>query len=309
MPLSRINVLIFISKFLCKNVESGMAMNKASIPAIILSTALLVTASAIAQKLPGVQEVSVRAPANIKVDGKLTEWNNQFQAYNKATEIFYTISNDDDKLYLTVQATDLDIIMKIIEGGVTLTINGAGKMKDQEGVAITYPVLNKKLFPETGPAINIDKPESWTADSFIVVLNRELITKATDIQVVGVREISNHMLSIYNPEGIKVSALFDNKTVLTYELAVPLKHLGLSVNESLVYNIKLNGMGYDGTFKTLNQGFRHLRTKVYQRLRSGARPALADDGINLTFVGPNVPLVVQMISPTDFWGEYKLLSN
>ncbi len=269
---------------------------------------LLVPVFVIAQKLPNIQEANLRAPAVIKVDGKPTEWNNQFQAYNKTTDISYTISNDNDKLYLAVQAVDLDIIMKIIEGGITLTVNGIGKMKDQEGVAITYPILDKLSFPETGPPIDIDKPESWTADSFMVRLNSEFIARAKELRVKGVKEIPNHILSIYNPEGIKVAAGFDNKTVLTYEVALPLKYLGLSVNEPkpFTYNIKLNGMGYDGTFKTLMAGFRHQRLKVYYKLRSGARPALADDGINLTFVGPNVPLVIQMILPTDFWGEYTL---
>ncbi|HCN82336.1 MAG TPA: hypothetical protein DIT07_01770, partial [Sphingobacteriaceae bacterium] len=69
---------------------------------------IIIPVTTSAQKLPNIQEASLRAPAGIKVDGKATEWNNQFQAYNKATEIFYTISNDDDKLYLAVQATDLD---------------------------------------------------------------------------------------------------------------------------------------------------------------------------------------------------------
>lgn len=40
-----------------------------------------------AQKLPNLQQSSMRAPANIKIDGKPIEWG-QYQAYNRATEIF-----------------------------------------------------------------------------------------------------------------------------------------------------------------------------------------------------------------------------
>ena len=50
----------------------------------IVFCAILFVLSANAQKLPNTQETSLRAPANLKVDGKPTEWNNQFQAYNKA---------------------------------------------------------------------------------------------------------------------------------------------------------------------------------------------------------------------------------
>ncbi|HCN84775.1 MAG TPA: hypothetical protein DIT07_14330 [Sphingobacteriaceae bacterium] len=128
----------------------------------LLLFVFVISLTASAQKLPNVQETSLRAPTAIKVDDKPTEWNNQFQAYNKTTEIFYTISNDDDKLYLTVQATDLDVINKILEGGVSLRINGLGKMKDQGGKVITYPVIVKEKFRQT---IDIDKPDDWTADS------------------------------------------------------------------------------------------------------------------------------------------------
>jgi len=64
--------------------------------------ALLLTAISIgvyAQKLPNVQLGSVQAPADIKIDGKTTEWHDQFQAYNRATDIYYTLSNNDNHLY------------------------------------------------------------------------------------------------------------------------------------------------------------------------------------------------------------------
>jgi len=83
----------------------------------------------IAQNLPNAQQRSLWAPATIKIDGKPTEWNNQFQAYNHATDILYTISNDNDNLYLIIQASKPRIIDKIIDVGVTFIINTAGKKK------------------------------------------------------------------------------------------------------------------------------------------------------------------------------------
>ena len=56
-----------------------------------------------AQKLPNVQQASLRAPENVKVDGKPTEWGDKLQAYNKATDVFYTIANDYNNLYLIIQ--------------------------------------------------------------------------------------------------------------------------------------------------------------------------------------------------------------
>src|SRR5476649_2012908 len=118
-----------------------MDLNKKLIPLKSIFSILLFGCSflnAVAQKLPNVQTASVRAPANIKIDGKTTEWNNTFQAYNHATDIFYTVSNDDAKLYLTIQASDKLVINKIMSGGITFTIQKSGKKTDKDGISITY---------------------------------------------------------------------------------------------------------------------------------------------------------------------------
>src|ERR1700761_303273 len=120
--------------------------------ALCLTCSMFVTASA--QKLPNVQTASLRAPANMKIDGKATEWNNQFQAYNHATDIFYTISNDDSKLYLTVRATDKQVMNKILRGGVTFTVQPSGKKTDKDGISITYPLFDQKSIPNVPPVFN-----------------------------------------------------------------------------------------------------------------------------------------------------------
>ena len=48
-------------------------------------------ASVQAQKLPNKQEISFRAPANVKIDGKATEWGD-FKAYNSAIELLMMIT-------------------------------------------------------------------------------------------------------------------------------------------------------------------------------------------------------------------------
>lgn len=81
---------------------------------------LIMIVAANAQKLPDIQKSGLRAPANLRIDGKATEWNNKFQAFNKNIDVFYTISNDDDNLYLAIQAIDIKTIYKIFNGGISL---------------------------------------------------------------------------------------------------------------------------------------------------------------------------------------------
>ncbi len=113
-------------------------------PAIItiLTLAFL---QANAQKLPNTQKVSVWAPQSIKIDGKATEWNDSYQAYNNATDINYTLSNDDKNLYLAIKATNrLVIDGRILSGGISFTVNHTLSKKDANAVTVTYPVGHGK---------------------------------------------------------------------------------------------------------------------------------------------------------------------
>jgi len=87
------------------------------LPAFLLSVSF-----AYAQKLPSVQPNSLRAPANVKIDGIPTGWGETLQAYNKSTELHYTIANDDENLYLTVQATNPRVIQKLLMTGLTFRL-------------------------------------------------------------------------------------------------------------------------------------------------------------------------------------------
>ncbi len=93
-----------------------------------------------AQKLPAVQNSSFMAPANIVIDGKATEWGLSYQAYNKATEIFYTIANDKDNLYLIIHAEKAPIIEKIVESGIEFKINKT-KKNTKNSLSVLFPLL------------------------------------------------------------------------------------------------------------------------------------------------------------------------
>ncbi len=252
---------------------------------------LLISIIATAQKLPKIQLTSLRAPNNIKIDGKATEWDNKFQAYNSSTGVFYTIANDDDKLYLVIQATDQLVIRKIIVGSITFTVNSSAENKDKKG-SVTYPVFNKKNWPNMNlgnkPIVTKDSTiSSKQVDSFMYAANQQLTTKSKEIKITGVKDIGD-TLSIYNQEGIRAVSLFDHQIAYTYELAVPLKYLGLSINNvaKFSYHIMLNGSdNIEGlVIKHIEGG-----TAMYW---NGPRPSETD--------------VEYMRYPTDFTGNYTL---
>src|SRR5476651_2443429 len=94
---------------------------------IFLLGLTLVVIVAHAQKLPGIQTTSLWAPVSIKIDGKPSEWGNEYQALNKATGVFYTIANDNENIYLIVHAKQKRVIQKIIDVGITFIVNSNKK--------------------------------------------------------------------------------------------------------------------------------------------------------------------------------------
>jgi len=234
-----------------------------------------------AQKLPGVQEKSIYAPADIKVDGKTTEWDNKFEAYNNATGLFYTLSNDESNLYVTLQATNIQTVEKILAGGITFIIKNSDKKTGVAPVSITYPLIDKA----DNHDIETKLIELGDAKYDRSSINNLFTTAAKEISVKGIKDVTDTLLSVYNDSGIKATALFDDQKSFTYELKVPTKYFKKSQDSSMVfnYNVILNGM------------------KVPKNLTLVA-------GHNLA--GPDKPNaegdLLDMTSVTDFSGTYTL---
>jgi hypothetical protein len=101
---------------------------------LLLSLILIVPTITIGQKkLPKVQQSSIFAPKDITIDGKANEWDQVYQAYHPTNRIFYTISNDNENLYLIITATEAVAIKKMIVDGLTFTIANNSKKKAGKG--------------------------------------------------------------------------------------------------------------------------------------------------------------------------------
>lgn len=271
----------------------------------LLSVFFLLSIAASAQKLPNVQQGSVRAPADIKIDGKLSEWNNQFKAYNHATDIFYTLSNDDENLYLTVHATDPAVIRKIISGGVCLTVQPSGKKTDKDGMRVVYPVtvatqakggmvisvMSVRRNASSDNAQLTDKE----ADSVMTARNKQFSQRSKWIGTLGFKDLDS-LISVYNEDGIKAAGRYDAKGAFTCEIAIGLKSVGLSTDHAakFSYHILLNGVSLFNSNR--------LPEQVISIMGTGAPMGGAESSV----LNSKIMLDQGNTSPTDFWGEYAL---
>jgi hypothetical protein len=265
--------------------------------------------SADAQKLNNVQEGSVSAPADVKADGKLKEWANPLQAYNKATRLYYTLANDGQNLYLAIQSTDQINNRKIIAGGISFTINTEGKKKDKGAFLVTFPVVSQSAmrgqFRRRGGA---GGQQGGLDSAAIVAMRKQIAASAKEITVSGFPAIADSVISIYNEYGIKAAVDYDAKGDLVYELALPLKLLNISVDDTkeFAYNIKVNGIqfgnrGGDGGGNDGGGGFSGGR-------RGGGNGGGFGGGGGGRS-GPDGGDLQSMMSATDFWGKYLLIKK
>jgi len=263
-------------------------------PALLLGMSLSINA----QKLPNVQTVSLRAPANIKIDGKSTEWDNTFQAYNHATSCSYTMSNDDNNLYLIIHTDDPDELTKLTTVGITFNINTTGKKDDKDAISILYPYFegNKKPFinfKSTPKIVAGSEASVAKADSFMNVSNKHLDFNSKFIKIKGIAGIDT-LLSVYNDEGIKAREAFNILMAYTYELAIPLRYLNLSVKgaDKIAYHILFHGISINDFGMVVT---RDANGSFHVSVPDGAGGAI-----------PSKEHLPAISSTTDFWGEYTL---
>ncbi len=268
--------------------------------------------------LKDVQATSIWAPAGVKIDGRINEWEDSFQAYNKSTRLFYTISNNEKYLYLAVTSTDAGNNTKIAAGGITLTINTAGKKKDKNAYSLTYPVISRagrgrgQRGSRSGAA-QTDAPDT----AAINAAHRQFISSAKEIKVLGFKDMDDTLISIYNEYGIKVAIGYDTLGNYSYELAIPLKVLGISPDsiKEIAYNIKVNGLQVNmgGAFKGLaaggdNGGGGFGGGGGGFGGGGGGRRGGGAGGRNSGGASNNIDFA-DLTTPTDFWAKYTLATK
>lgn len=261
-----------------------MNCNNIKYAAAITFALMFTMVSVFAQKLSDVQEGNL-AVSKINVDGNATDWAVPLKAFNKSTGLSYTIANDYKKLYLIIQATDVNTTRKILMGGITFGINADGKKRNKELLSLTYPVItrNSRRAAMSGGQRSMGSYQTMTEeqrDSLQNSFAQKQVAAAKDIKIYGFKNVTDTLVSIYNEYSIKAMATLDEKGTYTYEIGIPLELLPIDTNQEFGYNIKLNGLQMNGFGGGGNRG------------NSGGRRGSVD--------------FQDLITPTDLWGKYTL---
>jgi len=234
---------------------------------LILFSILLAT-SLCAQKVPNTQSKSIWA-GKLKIDGKLDDWGKELSAYNKENKLWYSVSNDKAFLYLAVKK-DKFPTKAYARGGIKLFIS-TKEVKSTNGLsAITFPVaiVNGKASPK----------EDWN-----------------EMDIRNIPGITDTLISIYNEHGIQIAFNLEDAEkgpVYTYELAIPLKLVGVSAGQTIYYNMLLRG--------NAKEQLSPVHAAMFSQMSPKLNPHVTEEMIQRMIDSGNW---------SDFWGSYKLASK
>ncbi len=249
-----------------------------------------------AQKLPSVQPDGVRAPANVKIDGKTEEWG-EFKARNSATDIFYTIANDDKKLYLVIHTEQGTVTSRAAVGGIRLLVQANGSKSMQGAKGVKFPFFEKG-FRIVFPVKKIGEVNTPAqGDSIMKVYNQRIASSVKWIYTTGMAG-TDSLVSVYNDKGIQAAGAFDQTRGYICEMAIDLALLGITADAAskFSYNITINPAGPG---KMSMPGF----TLVSGTNADGSKMNDAQfAAFNTDFQNRNNIIY----ATTDFWAEYTL---
>lgn len=261
---------------------------------LVLLNGMYITSNA--QKLPDIQSVSFEALKGIRIDGKLSEWENTFAAENKRTSLYYTLANDEKNIYLAVKSANEAAVAKIMLGGISFTINTKGKKKDENSFTITYPLIPRNAARMGGQnrqrgSSGENNQSQAQKDSTSLVQKRTQLAGIREIKALGFAAIPDSLISIYNEYGIKAVGKIADDGAYGYELAIPLGVLGISSTsvKEFAYRIRLNGRPMQASMN--NRA--NANTSGFGGQRGG-------------FGGADNAARQDLLSTTDFWGKYSL---
>jgi hypothetical protein len=178
-------------------------------------------------------------PANVVIDGNLNEWGDSLRYLNDEKKIPFTLANDQENLYIAIRINDRLDQARIINAGVTLSMDPKGKKK--ETFTMTFPLSDPGSKPQFGFHKD-DNGELTQQDRD--ELARERLTTLRNIKVTGFKDIEYDMITTSNTYGIKAAIDYDADGNLVYEAAIPLKffHVDNPSKNEWAFNFKINGM-------------------------------------------------------------------
>lgn len=172
---------------------------------------------------------SIRMENPPVINADLQEWGDSLLYNFEGQGMRYSLANDDEYLYVSIQVKDQASQLKAIYSGFSISVNKEGKQK--QGPTVIFPI------PDLAARRSMDAKEEirQTKDMRQAGLN---MVRA--IYVAGFDKIVDGPISMENLYGIRTAVKLDSAGNLNYEAAISLKQLDVDRNKAFALNIRIN---------------------------------------------------------------------
>lgn len=168
----------------------------------------------------------------LTIDGNDNDWVKPLPYVVHEENVNYSISNDQQNLYILLSTSSRQEQQKIIQGGMSVWVNTKGDQSNGDAVGVGYPLderndPDRKLMEEAQPQRYQDKPVT-------------LADKRTYSLYGFTRDsaIGNYAYGASNPVGVVMRLDYNNKGDLIYEASIPLRALYPGRDSSASYTTR-----------------------------------------------------------------------
>lgn len=159
----------------------------------------------------------------VNVDGEATEWRIPLRFYDATTKLNYTLSNDNENIYLCVRVVDELSQAKIMRNGLNIWFDTLAKKNKQCGILFPVPDKGGEGFQEGGDGGGKHHGRGEHGGGGSDGLKKRFERQANQMQLIGFKKGIPDYLAPDNEYGIKVSINWDVNNIMIYEAAIPFK--------------------------------------------------------------------------------------
>jgi hypothetical protein len=161
----------------------------------------------------------------VTVDGDPSEWFIPLRFYDADTKLNYTLSNDDEKIYLCVRIVDELSQAKVIRNGLNIWFDTLAKRNKACGILFPVPDKGADEYQTDGGSGGGGGHHSGgkRGGGDVDAVKKKFLRQANQMQLLGFKKGIPDYLAPENEYGINVSINWDVNNIMIYEAAIPFK--------------------------------------------------------------------------------------
>ncbi|MFI5141286.1 MAG: hypothetical protein ACHQII_02920 [Bacteroidia bacterium] len=163
----------------------------------------------------------------VVADGDPKEWRIPLRFYDSDTKLNYTLSNDDERIYLCVRIVDELSQAKVIRNGLNIWFDTLAKKNKQCGILFPVPDKGRDEYQTDGASGDGDgghnRGGGKRGGGDVDAVKKKFLRQANQMQLINFKKGIPDYLAPENEYGINVSINWDVNNIMIYEASIPFK--------------------------------------------------------------------------------------